>query len=65
MTFEQFHNALRILLNIDRDKMEYAGIIDRGDLNAWGEFRRNPFRWFICVPDEKAKKLFSIIKERL
>lgn len=65
MEFKQFHDALRILANIDRDELESAGVLAKGDHNQWGEFRRNPFRWFIRVPDAKSLKLWGIIETRL
>lgn len=60
----QFHNNLRILMSIDRVELVQAGIIKHGDVNAWGTFRRNPFRWFINAPDPDADKLWEIIKRR-
>ena len=64
MTFNQFHNALRILSSIDRDELEREGIIRHGDHNQWGEFRRNPYRWFLASPDDEAKRLWKIIENR-
>ncbi len=65
MTFAEFHNGLRILLNIDRDELEAAGVIQHGDRRAWGEFRTDPFRWFIRASDERADKLWTLMKERM
>lgn len=64
MTLRAFHNALRILLNIDRDELEAAGVIPRGDHNAWGDFRQNPWRFFIRAPDPAAEKLWAMIEAR-
>lgn len=64
MTFAIFHNSLRILTSIDMHELEAAGIIKHGDLNAWGTFRRDPFRWFIRADDVAARKLFGIIEQR-
>ena len=64
MTFAEFHNALRILTNIDRHELEAAGVIEANDHNAWGEFRRDPFRRFIRSDDATAAKLWAIIERR-
>ena len=64
MEYQEFHNALRILLNIDQDALVNIGVLEHGDHNAWGEFRRNPYRWFIRVPDGVSKKVWEIIKKR-
>lgn len=64
MTFAEFHNALRILLNIDRDELEAAKILPVGDHNAWGAFKRDPFRWFIRSSDDQAHRLWEIIERR-
>lgn len=64
MTFAEFHNALRILMSIDRHELEAAGVIKARDHNAWGEFRRDPFRWFIRADDADAPKIWAIIERR-
>lgn len=64
MKAEEFHNALRVLLHIDRHELERAGIIGRTDHDAWGQFRRDPFRWAIRADDDTYMKLWSIIKAR-
>lgn len=65
LNLREFHNGLRILLNIDRDELVAAGVIRHGDHNAWGEFRRDPFRWFIRANDERADKLWELMKKRM
>lgn len=64
MNFADFHNGLRILLSIDRHELEAAGVIKINDHNAWGEFRRDPFRWFIRADDIAAPKLWAIVQRR-
>lgn len=59
-----FHNRLRIMISIDRDELESAGVIARGDHNAWGTFHRDPYRWLIRCDDESAAKLWTIIERR-
>lgn len=65
MTHGEFHHGLRILVNIDRDQLVNAGLIKPHDHNAWGEFRRDPFRWFIRADDERAEKLWTLIERRM
>lgn len=64
MTLSEFHNALRILTSIDMHELEAAKIIGVGDINAWGTFRRDPFRWFVRADDKTAEKLFALIQRR-
>jgi hypothetical protein len=59
-----FHNMLRIMTSLDAHDLEAAGVIQRGDHNAWGTFRRDPFRWFIRADDETARKLWTVIERR-
>ena len=54
MEQRRFHNALRILLNLDRSDLEAAGVIAAADHNAWGTFHRDPFRFFIWADDATA-----------
>ena len=62
MRLAEFHNALRILINLDAHDLEAAGVIKHGDRAALGRFRDDPFRWFIRADDETARKLFTMIE---
>lgn len=64
MTFREFHNALRIMISIDSHDLVQAGLIKHDDVNAWGTFHRDPYRWFIRASDKNARKLWAIIEER-
>lgn len=64
MTLRQFHNGLRILLNIDCHELVAAGVIRPGDDGAWIKFREDPFRWMIRAPDPAAEALWAIIESR-
>lgn len=64
MTFAEFHNALRIMASIDMHELVEAGVIVHGDVNAWGTFRRDPFRFFIRAADDDAQRIYAIIKRR-
>lgn len=74
MTYAVFHNALRILLNIEYSEFERAVNDAQADLPAnfprdlpaeqWPRFRDNPFRWFIVAPDAQSKALWRIVEAR-
>ena len=65
MTLRQFHHALRLLQNMDRRDLEREGVIPERDHNAWGTFRRDPFRWFIRADDATAARLWRLIEAKL
>ena len=65
MTLREFHNGLRILLNLDRDVLEAAGVLKHADHNAWGTFKRDPFRWFIRASDTQADRLWALMQTRM
>ena len=63
MELREFHNGLLILLNIDRHEFDEA----MGDAYVccdWPDFRDCPWRWFIKADDEKADKIWAIMKAR-
>ena len=64
MSIREFHNTLRVLLNIDMDALEDAGVIEVGDRRNWYEFRKDPFRWFITAPDAVADSLWALMQKR-
>jgi hypothetical protein len=67
MTFEDFHHALRIMLNLEREELVAGGVIRGGeeDFPDWDRYQVNPFRWFIRTDDERAHRLFALIEARL
>lgn len=65
MTLEEFHNGLRILLNLERHVLVDAGVLRPSDVNAWGTFVRDPFRFFIRADDRTAEKLWALMKKRM
>lgn len=56
----RFHNALRVLFNIDRAEFVEAGL----DAERWPDFRANPHGYFIRASQGEAQKLWSLIEER-
>lgn len=76
MNLREFHNGLRILLGIDRQELEAAGVIavpsgqgvypgcmDEPN-QKWQRFREDPFRFLIRCDDETADKIWSVIERR-
>jgi len=55
--YQWFHNALRILLNIDA--REFPGGED-----DWPQFRDDPHRYFIRANDEVSEKLYALMEAR-
>ena len=60
----EFHNALRILLNIDFCDLVQAGIVQAHDNAHWEQFQRDPFRYFIRADDTTAERLWDCIESR-
>ena len=65
MTLREFHNALRLILNIDMHELVEAGVIAKDDKQAWNRFRLNPYRWLIMAPDDAADKLWALMEKRM
>lgn len=55
--FAQFHNGLRVLLNIDATEFS-------GPEADWPSFRDNPWRYFISADDDVAWRLWLIVETR-
>ena len=74
MTFDQFHNALRVLLNIDYDEFAQAVNKAQTDLppgfprdepeEQWPVFRDNPHMWMVRAPTPQAEAIWSIVEAR-
>lgn len=71
MSARQFHNALRILLNIDVDALLAAGVVD----GNWGTpdassrmqlaaFIEDPLRECLRMPDANFDRLYALIQSR-
>jgi hypothetical protein len=59
-----FHNRLRIMIGIDRHELVDAGVIPANDVNAWGTFHRDPYRFFIRADDATAGRIWAVIERR-
>lgn len=60
LTLRRFHNALRILMNIDVDQFVAAG----GSIVEWTDFRDNPHLYFVRASDAVAEALWRIAEAR-
>lgn len=68
LSMARFHNALRIMRNIDRDELVKAGVLDddRSEIGdaLWGQFNADASRFFIRLPTPLAEKLWALIESR-
>lgn len=64
VSFQVFHNRLRILLSIDRHEAIAAGALAADDVAGWKALQGNPFRFFIHANDGQAAALWNIIGKR-
>ncbi len=62
-SLREFHNLLRIMLNIDSYEIEEAGIFPADSDDEFITFRRDPYRWFIHAEDDKARKMWTLIQK--
>ena len=65
MTLREFHHGLRILLNLDRDVLVDAAVLQDNDLEGWQGFRGDPFRWLLFADDQTADALWELMKTRM
>ncbi len=63
--FREFHNAIRVVMNIDRGELVDAGVMDESDHAAWRRFEADPFRFFISLQQEEAERFWYVIDSRL
>jgi hypothetical protein len=61
MTFEEFHNALRIMRNIDMHELVEAGVFHADNVQGYRAFASDPYRWFIGASDGAAKRVFDLV----
>jgi sulfur transfer complex TusBCD TusB component (DsrH family) len=64
LSYAEFHNALRIMLNLDRSDLVQAGVLDAQDERGWARLRDDPFRWFIRAEDARAERFWRLIQRR-
>ena len=56
MTFNEFHNGLRLLRSIDAHEI--------GNPSWWGAFREDPYRFFILCNDQQAAAIWNAMVKR-
>ena len=61
MTRDQFHNAMRILLNIEADELRAVGL----NTHQIQTFFANPLIYFIRCDDPTCDALWGIVEERI
>ena len=60
MTFDEFHNGLRILCwNIERSEVPWM------TTEQWMDFQKKPPEWFVRANDDDAQRIWEIIEARL
>ena len=66
MTSAQFLNAVKILLNIDLDELEKAGVITPGATGGsdWTRFNNDPLIFIVKLPGGRFDKLWELIEKR-
>lgn len=74
MTFEQFHNGLRLLRSIDLHELQAEGLwVEAKDprndsewkaWEGWMKFRDNPHDFLIRCDDETAAKIWAVMVKR-
>lgn len=74
MNYDQFHNGLRVLCNIDYPEFSNAVTDGQSHIPAplrddpqecWPRFRDNPWRWFIRAPDCQSEAIWKIVEGRM
>ena len=66
MTRERFLNAAKILLNIDKDELEAAGVLTPGAVGGsdWTRFNDDPLIFLVKLPDDRYARLWEMIEAR-
>lgn len=63
MTFDEFHNALRILSSIDQHELAEINP-EIWDDAEYTKFRDNPWAYFIKADDETSNTIWSVLSKR-
>jgi len=64
ISLDEFHNGLRILLNLDFRDLVQARVFLPDDNEAWQRFQRDPFRFFIRADEEVVDRIWDLIQSR-
>lgn len=64
MELREFHNGLRVLAGLDMSELVAGGVIEADDEAEWKAFREHPWKWLITADDDRAVKLWAVMKGR-
>lgn len=64
MNPREFHNALRIMWNLDRHELVDAGVIEADQEGHWLAFRDHPHATAVRMNDERFDRLCKLIESR-
>jgi hypothetical protein len=62
MTYEDFHDGLRRLSQLQRHELVYLHAFAPDDFQAWAAFRRDPLRWLLRADDHRAAAVWNAIE---
>lgn len=65
ITFLGFHNALRVMLNVEMDDLVKARIFAPDDIDGYRKFSADPYRWFIRADQVTADRFWRIVGPRI
>jgi hypothetical protein len=62
----RFINACRILMNLDKDVLEDAGVIKPNQVGGsdWTRFNKDILMFIVKLPDERFEAIWHLIEER-
>jgi hypothetical protein len=62
MTYDDFHEYLRLLSQLQRQELIHLHAFTEDDYQAWADFRRDPLRWLLRADDHRAAAVWSAIE---
>lgn len=67
MTPKELRDVAHIMLNLDKDTLEDAGVLKRGQVGGsdWKRFNDQPLMFILKLPDDKLEKLTAVIAAEL
>lgn len=69
MQFADFHNGIRILINLDLWALQEEGLFKGPtavtDKDGWPRFRDNPWRYLIAASDKEAAMIWAAMQKRM
>lgn len=62
MTCDDFCECLRLLGSLQRQELVHLQAFTADDDQAWGNFKRDPLRWFLRADDHRASVVWGAIE---